>query len=262
MKAAGAIGRRELSVRDHAIIQSVGACRLIQATQLERIHFINDVALRTTKQRECRKVLHDLTYSGHLRRLERQIGGVRAGSSSYVYGLGPLGARLLLGKRPHRFLTRPSLYFLEHTLCQAELYTKLHEVNKSHLAEILQIQMEPHCWRTFYSLEHGLSPLKPDMYVWLQTGTDRLSWFIEIDRGTTYMHALRQKLALYVQYYLAGLEQKEHGVFPRVLWVAPNKARCQFIEKAIQPINERVSGLCKTTTDHAAIRVITENQEL
>ncbi len=45
--------------------------------------------------RIARRVLARLTELGVLARLERRIGGLRAGSSGYVYYLGPAGQRLV-----------------------------------------------------------------------------------------------------------------------------------------------------------------------
>jgi hypothetical protein len=58
-------------------------------------------------------------------------------------------------------------------------------------------------------------------------------WFLEVDCATESSTALARKLDLYRQYWSCGQEQARLGVFPRVLWLAPNQTRReQLIEVA------------------------------
>src|SRR5687767_2560691 len=81
-----------LSARDHAVIETVGRLRLVSAGQLERLFFTGGDP--QTAARTRRRVLERLVNLQVLGRLERRIGGVRAGSSGYVYCLDRVGRRL------------------------------------------------------------------------------------------------------------------------------------------------------------------------
>ena len=81
--------RKRLSDRELAVIESVERFRYLSARQIEELLF-HDHATPLTGARTCRKVLGRLTEASILWRLERRIGGVRAGSSSYRLRRGPL----------------------------------------------------------------------------------------------------------------------------------------------------------------------------
>jgi len=240
--------RDYLTDRDIAIVHSVYTCRLMSTKHIERLHFLPYNRTAYTAARICRRVLQRLTDEQVLRRRERRIGGVRAGSASYVYALGPVGARIVSEKRLHYYTSDPSDYFFEHTLALAELYVQLHEQARLGRFSLLEIQCEPPCWRTFTTLEAGRQVLKPDMFVRLAKGNEEISYFVEMDRGTTYAPALLKKLKTYEQYYASGKEQQAHGVFPQVLWIVPDEKRKVMLQKATADINSRIPGICTTTT--------------
>jgi hypothetical protein len=240
--------RDYLSNRDIAIVRSVYACRLMSTKHIERLHFLPYNRTAYTAARICRRVLQRLADEQVLRRRDRRIGGVRAGSASYVYALGPVGARLVSDKRVHYYTSDPSDYFFEHTLALAELYVQLHEQTRLGRFTLLEVQTEPPCWRTFTTLEAGKQTLKPDMFVRLGKGDEEISYFIEMDRGTTYAPALLKKLKTYEQYFASGTEQKQHGVFPQVLWIVPDEKRKAMLEKLTKEINSRLPGICKVAT--------------
>src|SRR5438270_12207936 len=90
--------RERLSERDFDVIPSVAEHRFLTARQIEALHFA-DHATDLAGARVCRRVLARLTDERLLARLERRVGGIRAGSASYVYALGPSGGRLIDGQR-------------------------------------------------------------------------------------------------------------------------------------------------------------------
>jgi hypothetical protein len=65
-------------------------------------------------------VLARLTRDRLLSRPQRRVGGVRAGSASYVYALGPIGRRLLEADGRWRRFTDPSPPFLDQMLAVAD----------------------------------------------------------------------------------------------------------------------------------------------
>ena len=81
--------RSDLSERDLAILRSARDLDFLSTKQLERLHFPATTHTALGAVRSCRRVLPRLIERRCLIRLERRIGGVRAGSASFVYGLGP-----------------------------------------------------------------------------------------------------------------------------------------------------------------------------
>lgn len=110
---------RSLSARDRAVIATLARIRVATTTHLERLHFSG------VTRRQARGVLASLTDRRLLARLPRRIGGVRAGSAGFVYGLGVAGQRLCVprDRRPQR-PWNVGLPFLRHALCVTELYVR------------------------------------------------------------------------------------------------------------------------------------------
>jgi hypothetical protein len=73
-----------------------------------------------------------------------------------------------------------------------------------------------------------------DSFVRLGLGDFEYSYFIEVDRTTSGSRAIGSQLERYVGYYASGQEQAEHGVFPRVLWLAPDDRRAEAIGGCIE----------------------------
>jgi len=166
--------------------------------------------------------------------LERRIGGVRAGSNSYVWTLTESGAALLhLGDENHTHRKRthePSLYFVRHTLEVAEVYIQLVEICKQHGLKLVKTELEPSCWRSHTGADGKPATLKPDAFAVVDGGKYEDSFFIEVDLATESPVIVLDKCRRYVHYSRTGIEQKEHGVFPLVVWLVytPNrKAKLQ-----------------------------------
>jgi hypothetical protein len=248
----------ELSARDKAVLQSVSQLRLVTTRQLERLHFVvgSPHATALTAARTARRTLERLVRRRLLIRLERRIGGIRAGSASFIYALGPVGERVLAEPGPRRRFREPSALFLAHTLAASELYVRLHEAARAHeLALLGDILTEPRCWRSIITAGDR-SLLKPDLFV--ITGTDdfEFRWFVEVDLGTEHAPAIQRKCQQYEAYYQSGVEQAEHGVFPRVLWVALDDQRAAQLRSAIERGNDLTAELFIVTTEDQAVRVL------
>ena len=235
--------RGQLTDRDTAILRSVGEHRFLTARHLEALHFA-DHATDVSAARVCRRVLARQTRDQLLVRLARRVGGVRAGSASYVYALGSVGARLLgLGRR----FTEPSELFLDHTLSIADAHVRLVAAARTGSLELVEIQIEPVSWRRFVGSGGAREVLRPDMYAVTASGEFEHLWFIEIDRGTESPAALARKLRAYETYWRSGREQAAHGVFPLVLWVAPDQNRVKRIEKVVasaRHVNQSLFQVC------------------
>ena len=230
--------RRELTEKDSAVLEAIHSCRYLTGQQLVRLYFSGDTETRTAAFSAAYRCLNRLKDWGLIRSLDRRIGGVRAGSGSYVWALTPAGFRLIqlnsAGQKIHRQYREPSPAFLEHTLLISEAWLQLREICARHSMTLADVQFEPSCWR-YYALRLGKQLiLKPDMYAVTQSGGYEDHWFIEIDRDTETVARVLEKCERYIHYLHAGEAQKQHGVFPYVVWIVPEVKRKNSITKHIR----------------------------
>lgn len=218
--------REGLSERDLAVLGSVRSYRLMNADQIQRVHFASH-ASPETGQRICRRVLKRLHQIGLLKRLERRIGGIRAGSVGHIHALTPLGHRVL-GTDSRKRWREPSASFVDHTLAIAELGSLAVRQTIDAGGEVLSIEPEPDAWRTYHD-GYTEIVLKPDLAMTLADTTSERSWFIEVDLDTESRTVIHRKCQIYTTYWRTGIEQQDHGVFPQVLWVTPNEHRASLI---------------------------------
>jgi hypothetical protein len=198
--------------------------------QIERLHFtVEQHATALTAARTCRRVLERLVSDRLLVRLDRRVGGVRAGSASFVYGLGPVGQRVLGLDGPRRRFREPTATFVAHTLAISELVVMLTLGDRRGEFELLELEAEPICWRPL-----GSQQLRPDLFVSLGAGDYEYRYFIEVDLGTESLPRLIAKCQTYDAYYRTGAEQQKHGIFPRVLWIMHDEQRAARLRDAIE----------------------------
>jgi hypothetical protein len=236
------VGRRELerlrgeaTDRDGSIVRFLAEFRLASAAQLRRRFFPEQqFATADTAARTSRRVLGRLASHRLLVRLERRVGGLRAGSDGFVYGIGPVGHRLIEpeGRSRPRFV-EPSPAFVHHHLAVTELAVELEVGGRGGAFELLDVAGEPRCWRTLPGQRARAGALRPDLHIRLRTGEVELSWFVEVDMGTAHLPAVLRKCSLYETYYRSGVEQAEHGIFPRVIWVTQTERRRARLWSAI-----------------------------
>ena len=249
--------RQHLSERELAVVASVERYKYLSARQIEELHFF-DHASPLSGARTCRRVLERLASGGVLRRLDRRIGGVRAGSVSFVYGVGALGQRLLHINDAVRVRPRePSAEFLDHTLAIAQLAVDLHRANRGSDIELIDVVPEPACWRQFTVGLEGAQILKPDLSVSLRAGDYEYQWFIEIDLSTHSAAAVVRKCGVYQRYWATGLEQERSGLFPKVLVVAPNDRRRSLLQRTITGAHQLNAKLFAVTTTTDAVAILT-----
>lgn len=232
-----------LSQRDRAVLATVRDLRLATSPHLKALHFA-DAATPLTAARKARRCLQRLTDLGLLRRLDRLIGGLHAGSAAYVYALTAAGQRVLAGPgaRPRRH--EPSLPFVAHTLAIADLYVGLHQRARSEPGiTVLDLQTEPRCWRSWTGLSGEQLLLRPDLYLAASVDADELRWFIEVDLGSEHRPALVRKARAYQRYYDSGVEQQREGLFPRVAWVVPDEQRAVQLTRAFEQEHELTGEL-------------------
>jgi len=264
---SGRVGKRdldiirdELSGRDRAIVRQVADLRLMTATQIERIHFGSEIhASASAAARASRRVLERLTRASLLVRLERRIGGIRAGSASFIYALGPVGHRLLnetASARPR--LREPSATFADHTLAIAQLVVDLTLAARRGDHDLIGLQTEPWCWRRYAAGLGTEAILRPDLFVSLGIGDFEARWFCEIDRGTEHIPTLIKKCKAYDAYYRSGVEQSTHGVFPRVAWLMSSTKRSVQLQSAIDRDRQLASAMFTVATDNEAVTALTD----
>jgi hypothetical protein len=239
-----------LSDRERAVLQSLATWRYLSTNQLQRLHFA-DHATVGAASRICRRVLQRLGELRVIEHLERRIGGIRAGSASFVWRVGPVGDRLLraangAGARARR--KEPSWRFLDHCLAVTDCYLALVEAGRRGRLELLTYQAETACWRPYLGPHGALETLKPDLYAVTASGDFEDSWFIEVDRGTESLPTLLGKCRQYARYRQTGREQAARGVFPAVLWVVPDEARARALVRGIRRAHGTDQNVFRVTT--------------
>jgi len=228
---------QRLSDRDRRLVQEVVRLRFLTTGQLERLAF-HAVEAPVTRARRTRRQLARLVELDLLWRLERRIGGVRAGSTGYVYAATAEARRLdaWLLTEP---LTRaqadhePGATFVEHSVACSELFVRLVEADRTAELELLEHQAEPACWRRFLGPMSGVRHLRPDAFVRLGLGAWEQLAFIEVDRGSEGTAALARKLELYVAYWRSGIEQDQRGVFPKVVWLTTTDRGVRLLRREL-----------------------------
>jgi hypothetical protein len=248
-----------LDSRDWLALDYVTRLRFVSGAQLARLCFAVD---GQADARAARRGLLRLTRLDVLTRLPRPVGGKRAGSAGYVYRLGPSGYRLAvmrgwLPEHSRRRSRSPGLLFVRHTLLIAELHTRLIECERSGRVELLALDAEPLCWRLYDGSDGQRRNLKPDSYVSLGLGPYEDSYFIEVDRGTVGSRALHDQMQRYRDYWRTGREQAERGVFPKVLWLAPDSKRVAVIADCATALRTGDQALFAVAQFEAAIGFIT-----
>jgi hypothetical protein len=254
----------QLSERDYAVLQRVSDLRFVSGSQLTRLCF-TDSRDELANAKTARRALLRLVKLGTLERLERPIGGIRAGSAGFVYYLGPAGQRIAVarGWQPERHARRsltPGRLFVRHALAVAELHTQLLEGDRARRFELLELSAEPSCWRSFEGRGSQRSTLKPDSYVRLGLGAYEDSYFLEVDRGTEGSRALERQLQLYVAYHLSGREQAERQVFPRVLWLVPTEQRKAALVDSLARLPAEAWELFQVARFDEALTVMCQTQ--
>lgn len=249
---------RLLSDRELAVIGSVAAYRYLTGHQIEQLHF-RDHATKDTAARTRRRVLERLVAGRFLEQLPRPIGGVRGGSGAHVFALGTAGHRVVHGEARRSGTPRdggPSTTFLAHTLAVAQVSIDLATATGRADIERVIIGTEPKCWRSYQRGLGGTETLKPDLYAEISTSEFEDRWFIEVDRATESLTAIRTKCQAYLDYYRTGIEQQRSHVFPQVLWSVPTDKRARQIEDVISGMKNAPDGLFTVTVDSRTVETI------
>lgn len=247
--------KQELTERDLGVVRSVADFRLLSGRQIEALHFAAGVEADGAVARRGRRCLQRLTDRRVLHRLERRVGGVRAGSAGFVYSLGAVGQRVLELNGPRPRPHEPSRTFVAHCLAIADVFVAVTLSARAGQLELVTYQTEPRCWRTVPEMG-GAGSLRPDLYLVLLRGDVERHWFVEVDLGTEHAPAIRRKCHAYQAYYQSGIEQAKCGVFPRVAWLTPTANRAKRLSAIIAADRRLQPALFLTGTVDAAARVL------
>jgi Replication-relaxation len=252
--------RDEMSERDLAVVRQVAELKLMSTRQIETLHFSTEQhATALTGARVCRRVLERLVRERLLVRLVRRVGGVRAGSASFVYGLGPVGQRVLSLEGPRRRYREPTSTFVLHTLTIGDVVVALTLATRRGELELVEMQAEPICWRPLD--HHGNQVLRPDLFVSLAVGEYEYRSFVEVDLDTESLPRLVAKCQTYEAYFRGGAEQQTHGIFPRVVWIMPSDERTRRLRAAIRATRSLTRELFVVTTEEHALNTLTATDD-
>ncbi len=228
----------ELSERRWALLRAVAELRLVTGGQLRRRFY----GAGPSAARLARIDLAWLHHRRILHRLERRIGGVRAGSTGFVYALDGIGRRLLElagGDGVSRAVSRyePTVGFVDHALAVSEVWAGVHEYLSDpwtgDARASVDFRGEPASWRTYLDALGAETTLKPDAELRLTRGGYVEHVWIEVDRATERRTTLQRKLSAYVAYFHTGQEQAQTGLFPVTAWLTTSDTRVSVIEEVI-----------------------------
>lgn len=241
------------------LLEHLATAKLLSGSQLRRLTDSRSVYERRALQRD----LKTLTELRVFARLARRVGGVRAGSDSFVYALDVVGQRIL-DPRPRRQWRRPwtpGVRVLGHTLAVSDLYVRLVEADRQGHLDLLHFATEPHCWRDFAGPGGARLTLKPDAHTVIATEDHELHYWIEVDRSTESLTWITDKAKAYSRYFNTGREQQQEGVFPLCLWIAPDQQRAAGLTDALARLPADHWQLHRVTTTDAAIYALTGQQQ-
>ena len=248
--------RERISGRDLAILGMISDLHLMSGRQIEMMFFAAEMHVSlSSASRTARRVMSRLARERLLVRLDRQIGGVRAGSKSFIYCLGPVGHRLLNLSDPRPRYREPSIQFIEHTLAVTELLVQVTEATRRDRCELIRWQSEPRCWRAF-NTAGGRTTLRPDLFLALGVGDYEYRFFIEVDRNTEHLPTIVRKAKLYDSYYRSGREQSRDGLFPSVLFITSDVKRSELITRSLQQVRGLTPGLLTAVHQDDALQAL------
>jgi len=227
---------RVLGENDMSVLKLIRMCRYLTTRQVSRLYF-SDSPSGEAALKAAHRCLKKLKGYALLETLDRRIGGIRGGSGSFIWRLSSSGEHFLRladkSSKPRRRLIDPSPQFTKHLLAVSECYVRITEICAAEKVKLSELLFEPDCWRP-YNKGGEVATLRPDLFVATVCGGYEDRWFFELDLDTESPVRIMDKCRRYQQYYQSGLEQKQYGVFPLVVFVVPDTARKESIAQSIQ----------------------------
>jgi hypothetical protein len=257
-----------LTDRDLRILDDLERYRLLDTRLIQRFEFPvgtqpdsrHGFSTQATATRVTIRALHRLEERGVVARVGRRMGGIGHGSGQTVWQLSSTGERLQRARRGEsgrRRYVDPGAGFLAHTLDVARYAATLTERARTDGFEILQLQTEPASWRGFQAAHGGVQTLKPDLAVVTADAESETHSFVEIDRDTEHLPAVLRKCRLYQHYWQSGTEQaRQDGLFPLVVWAAPDDERADKIRRAITEDRALDARIFRAATAEQSLAVV------
>jgi hypothetical protein len=224
-----------MSERDWALLNFLAASRLATGKQLVARFWTCHANGDPARARAGRRALKRLSEWRVLDPLPgRARGGQRGGSATLIYRVGVAGAKLLARRGWHqKRLAAPGERYIAHTLACAQIAVDLHVAHGRGDLDLIEVQHEPACHRGFLGPMGARLMLKPDLFVRIGAGGLEDRWFVECDLASEHANTLLGKANRYIAHRRSGAEQRDHGVYPRVLWVAPDDRRASEVESIL-----------------------------
>lgn len=249
-----------LTDRDGRLLEDLERFRLLTTRHLQRVHFpaapLGPHTTVSSATRGTTRVLRRLEQLGAITRLDRRVGGIKHGSALTIWQLGPAGDRYLRARRGdpvRRRYEEPGLVFVDHQLAVADVAVSVIEQAGAGRFDLLELDLEPACWRTFSGTANIAVTLKPDLLIVTADTATETHTFVEVDRGTEHLPAVLRKCRTYQRYADTGAEQAARGLLPAVVWIVPNAVRATKIRTAISSDKALQPGLFWITTPEQAL---------
>jgi hypothetical protein len=222
-----------LTEQDWQALGFVAASRLVSGKQLVRGVWLADRESQPSQARIARRAIKRL---GDWRVIDplpgRTVGGLHGGSETIVYGVGAAGVRLLAIRGQHQArLGTPGARYVSHTLGCTQLVIDLRIAAARGALDVIEVQQEPQCWRSFLAGLGARLTCKPDLFVRVAAPGSRYEsrWAVELDMATEASATIRAKARRHLDYFRSGSEP----VHPRVLWAVPDTHRAEQITTAL-----------------------------
>lgn len=236
----------QLDATDRELLALLAMHRFATTRQLAEItNFDNRYISERSALRQTTRHLNRHRRLSLVDHLERRIGGVRAGSTGYIWYLTEPGHRMLRILHPpsssdtgsmtrQRRHTSPSYTFLAHALATTETRLIIQHAIQAAGGSLTLVRTEPDCWRTWLDPGGGTRWLKPDLEVITRTaGGDEDHWLLEIDLGTENPARLIAKCHDYQTHFNTGVHQARYGYYPQVVWVMNEQRRAEWLRQHI-----------------------------
>lgn len=235
----------ELSDLDWQVLETIGQCRAVLGKQIRRLYF-TDRASKNANTTAANRRLKALSDSGLIAAVNRKVDCRSRGYVAYIYYLTEAGEHILQIHRHEPEVRKrniePSVATLAHTVSVAECYVLAVETCREEDMRLMEIEMEPDCWRP-YQGSYKNRILKPDLAIvtekqdWMSHEETwyELRWFVEVDLNTEDIQTIIEKCRRYYEYYRSDTEQRLHGdVFPLVAWIVKTEARKRSLIRHIR----------------------------
>jgi hypothetical protein len=248
-----------LTEQDWQVLGFVAASRLATGKQLVRGVWMADRDTQPSQARIARRAIKRLSDWRVIDPLPgRTVGGLHGGSETIVYGVGAAGVRLLVIRGQHQArLGTPGTRYVAHTLVATQIVVDLRTAVEQGALDVIEVQQEPACWRSFVAGLGAHLSCKPDLFVRVAAPGSSYEhhWMIEVDMATEASATIRAKGRRHLDFFRSGREP----VSPRVLWAAPDACRSEQITAALAglPTNaKRLFAVC--LQDQVVGRLTTE----